>query len=716
MHKRTFRKSFYLLSPISYLLSATLAAAEPQAIRFSTARTAPPPTRMVAEVNAAGDFTTLDAFDNVSSLKVLDIVKLTGPEAPLTYSGDLVGPYPGFSWFVSRHYAILSDMEDNSVRDALLLMELAWPHYVRTFQWRPPASDTHRQAIVLASSRSVLEDCLLHDSIHAKLRGGLTLEGFGCAYLYAGAPYQTRYILLHEGTHLYQYCVSGDTRGCYGFLLEGIADFLSSHIYSPEPRALNVNVLDRAPIHNHLADGLTDWHKLGKPSFSALLDDPWPSRGLSVLMTAFLQRDKETTAKWHLFCERIVRDMSQKDAKRTTMTAFRAIYGEPKSLDASFAKWMSSLKPTFNLLDRDFDQSAPNAFTALPPSNATARLEIQLRTAPCGRAAGAPLPEATAATTGRDVSTKRPPGRAVGASLPICRIGRSDRPEASAGFSLNGLTFAISNTWSGGCVFSASLGDKLQSTEVPVAFMRDYKSPFSIVMSVTNDAHFIMVSDTDGRIVAPTLRLVASADGHNEDTQRMTLFASGAQTHFEIPALTGNAPGATQDEPTPHPFPETTFPDFAGAVTEWEVLGPLPAAEAAMAGAIPPDEANLWAEDGTRLRWRRVAAHPETPITPPLINLNEVFGRQCNGLVAYAKAEIEADKESSATLLLGVADGVDVFLNDEKVASRKGKREWSAGNLRVEGVRLRKGRNRLVIKFIHAESTWLLSANVTESH
>ena len=668
------------------ILVALLAVStQAQTIRFSTAKTAPPPTRMAAEVNANADSTTLDAFDNFSSLKSADIVKVTGSEAPLTYSGDLIGPYPGFSWFVSRHYAIVSDMDDESVRDALVLLELAWPHYVRMFQWRPPASETHRQAIVMASTRSVLEDCLLRDSIHAPLLGGLTQEGFGCAYVYPGPPYQTRYILLHEGTHLYQYSLSGDTRGCYGFLLEGIADFLSSHIYDPGSRILDVNVLDRAPIHNHLADGLADWRKLGKPSFSTLLEAPSPSRGLSVLMTAFLQRDKETTAKWHLFCERIVRDMALKDAKRTTLAAFRAIYGEPKSLDASFAKWMASLKPTFNLVDRDFDQSFKWFFTALPSSNATARLEMKT------------------------------------AALPHFFISRPEGSGASAGFSFLGQTFALSNTWSGGCVFTFSNGNESSSAEVPVAFMRQHESPFEITLKQEKDRSAVTVADRWEQPISQPLAISLPKGPHSTSSSQITLFATGSPVEFDFSPLffPSNVPlsmhCAIEAVPV-RPSPEIAFPSFADAITDWEVIGPFTAAESAKASVISPNDANLWAEDGTRLRWRRVAAHPETPITPPLINLNEVFGRQCNGLVAYAKAEIEADKESSATLLLGVADGVDVFLNDEKVASRKGKREWSAGNLRVEGVRLRKGRNRLVIKFIHAESTWLLSANVTESH
>ncbi len=668
-----------LAAPVLGALSiVAVAPARAEMGRFTTAKAAPPPARMAAVVEIAKGTST-------SMPKAIDVARITGADAPRTYSGDLVGPYPGFSWFVSRHYAILSDMDDGSVRDALVLLELAWPHYVRTFQWRPPASDTHRQAIVLASSRSTLEDCLLHDSIHAPLLGGLTMEGFGCAYVYAGTPYQTRYILLHEATHLYQYSLSGDTRGCYGFLLEGIADFISSHIYNPETRTLTVNVLDRAPIHNHLADGLADWRKLGQPTFSALFDNPSPSRGLSVLMTAFLQHTPEYEAKWRLFCERIVRDMSQKDAKRTTLAAFRAIYGKPESLDAPFKAWMSGLRPTFELIDRDFDQSAPGVFTAIPPSNATARLAIRIPTAlECGRA--------------------------VGASLPICRIDRSDIPNASAGFALCGLTFAMSNTWSGGCVFSVSLGERHQFTEVPVAFMRGYNPPFSILLFVTNDTHFVTVSDTEGRMVAPSFRPVSPASGQSEGTQGITLFASGAQACFEIPALWEKAPVATPGEDTPHPFPEISFPDFGDTFIAWELLGPLPAS--AKADTIPPDDAALWADDGTRLRWRRVSAHPETPITPPLVNLNEVLGRQGNNLFAYARAQIMAEADGEATLVLGVADGAEIFLNGEKVASHNGRREWSDGNLRVEGVRLLKGRNSLVIRLVHADNAWLLSGRI----
>ena len=635
------------------------------------------------------------------------------PQAPRTYSGDFIGDHPGFSWHTSRHYAIQSDMDEASVREALDLLELAWPHYVREFQWRPPESESCRQAIVLASDRATLEKCMAEDCLHAPLQGGLTQEGYGCAYLYAGAPYQTRYILLHEATHLYQYCLSGDTRGCYGFLLEGIADYLSSHIYDPETRTLTMKVLDRAPIHNHLADGLQDWKRLGQPGFAALFDNPAPSRGLSVLMVAFLQRDAESAAKWRLFCERIVRDMAEKDAKRTTLAALTALYGAPETLDAPFKAWMSGLRPTFELLDRDFDQSAPGVFTALPPSNATARLKIRLPPASGGRAMGASLPESSPSVpdTGRDVSTKRPPAPEDDARVPVCRINRPQAPNATVGFSFLGQTFAMSNTWSGGCVFTAASGKETQSAEEPVAFMRGYRSPFAFTLSATNGALFATVRDAAGTIVAPPFKLGGSAAAASRQTPELTLFASGAKIRFELPSLMADASRPCPPDAAPRALPEMAFPEFSNAISDWKAIGPfanVKADESVLRGKDEP----FTADDGSRLFWRSVAAHPSTPIAPPILNLNEVFGRQANGFSACVGADIEAKDDCIATLILGVADGAEVFVNGERVASRAGKGEWSDGNLRVEGAKLKKGLNRLQIRLDHADSSWLVSARL----
>ncbi len=556
---------------------------------------------------------------------------LAAPETPRTYSGDFIGDHPGFTWHTSRHYAICSDMDGDSVREALDLLELAWPHYARTFQWRPPESESCRQAIVLASDRATLERCMAEDALHAPLLGGLTQEGYACSYLYAGAPYQTRYILLHEATHLYQYCLSGDTRGCYGFLLEGIADYLSSHIYDTDTRALSVHVLDRAPIHPHLEEGHADWERQGRPGFAALFDNPSPSRGLSVLMVAFLQRDAEAAAKWRLFCERIVRDMAEKDAKRTTLAALTALYGKPESLDAPFKTWISGLRPTFELVERDFDQSAPDVFKALPPSNATARLKIRLpNVSAFGRAQGASPPETAplAHDSARDFSTKRPN---TVPRVPICRIDRPNIPHATAGFSFLGQTVAMSNTWSGGCVFTATHGGETKATEVPVAFMRGYRPPFSFTLSVTNHMRTATVCDAAGQMVVTPITL-GETTAASLPPAELTLFASGAPVRFEVPSLSTRVPLSAPTDSAPRALPEMAFPDFTGAVAEWRVIGPFTPDEAKRLGGIPRD-GQFVADDGSRLFWRSVAAHPSTPMVQPMLILSD-----CSALPAHGHA------------------------------------------------------------------------------
>ena len=172
-----------------------------------------------------------------------------------------------------------------------------------------------------------------------------------------------------------------------------------------------------------------------------------------------------------------------------------------------------------------------------------------------------------------------------------------------------------------------------------------------------------------------------------------------------------DAPRSLRDDDKPHAHPEITFPDFSSAIAEWKVIGPFSGKEAITA-ELPADAATLWAEDGTRLHWRSVKAHPATLITPPLLNLNELFQRQANEAVAFARTEIESDADKTATLVLGVADGTEVFLNGQRLAARTGKREWADGNLRIANVKLRKGRNRLLLKLAHADSAWLLSARL----
>lgn len=633
-----------------------------QTVRLTAAREAPRPERMAAEVVVCGD---------ASRLETMDIARIDGPNAPPTFSGDFLGPYDGFHWYASRHYALATDMDDDAAREALVLLELAWPQYGRIFGWRPPGG--RRMAVILASNRETLGKCLVRDSIHTPLLGGLTQEGFACSYLYAGTPYQTRYILLHEATHLYQYCLSGDTRGVFGFLREGIADYFSSHIYDPESRTLRVNVLDRAPIHNHLADGLAEWKRLGRPTFDELLTLPSPSRGISVLLTAFLQHTDALAGKWRLLCERIVRDAPSDPEGDSTLETIAALYRPGKRLDEEFKSWAESLAPTFELVERDFDQSAPDTFRAIPVSpSSTPRLRITDST---------PLAETLS-------STSAPPFRVL--------VSRPPGKHASAGFSGCGIEFSASNTWSGACIFRASCGDRHVTREVPSAYMRAASGPLGISVSRDGECASLEVTDTHGEEVARPLRLDAAA----APPSPLELFASGGEATFMVPHLGQN--GGTSWE-APRFLQEIVVTRAFGGkspepITSWRIAGPF------SEGTIPAEG----------LDFRTVEAHPATPLSPPMVNLCEVFGDAAEGCSAVAEATIVLEDDSMAALVAGIADGiVEIRVNGDKVfPSFAGKREWRANSVQIWDIPLKKGPNTISLHLSHKGSAWLISAGL----
>lgn len=650
-----------ILSAVATVRVATLSAAAviccatatAQQVRCREARHAPEPARMVADVGICGD---------ASRLVRVDIAHVTGETPPETCSGDFLSGYEGFRWHVSRHYAIASDMDDDAVRDALVLLELAWPQYGRIFGWRP--SGGSRMAVVLASRRDLLEECMRRDAIFTPIKGGLTQEGFACSYLYAGAPYQTRYILLHEATHLYQYCLSGDTRGVFGFLREGIADYLSSHIYDPLSQTLFVNVLDRAPIHNHLEAGLAEWRERGRPRFSALAADPAPSRGISVLLVAYLRHTPAMALKWRLLCERLVRDAPAGNAAASVLATIQAQYGPLEAHDAGFDEWASSLSPTFSLLERDFDQSGPGSFTAMPVGSAAARLRI------CD------VP-ATPFNVG---------------------ITRPAEPYASAGFSGDVISASVSNTWSGACVFSARAHGREATREVPSAYVPVATTPIEISVSKTDGGIAIGFADAQGNDICKPMEFEAR---DADERQSIEISAQGGVAHFQLPSLAGAALGKWQKPPFLQEMVVAALRDTSQArwISSWRVAGPFKNA----------DECRRVADGG----FRDVAAHCPSRVSPPIVNLCEVFTGAATEAYAVVEATVDMDEDGVCDLVLGVADGVEVYVNGKRAGEAfKGKREWRHGNLRVAGVRLLKGPNTITLRLSHADSAWLLSAHL----
>jgi hypothetical protein len=360
------RRRAVLCAVLFLLPGLSLPAAPAVLLREASTGRIPAPAALAARVETQG---------RTSRLVELEIAAL-GPRVPRTFSRHLIGNTEGFDWYVSRHFALKTDLPEARVRETLTLLELGLPQLEAIFGDTAAALADRRLAFVFASSRPALRRAMAGDDLHVLNLGGITQEGYWGAYQYAGSSYQNRYIILHEFAHLFQYALAGGTRHCYGFFIEGLADFFSSHVYDPERQQLTVNVLDRAPMHNHLSAGLAEWERRQRPPLSALYAEGTTTRGLDVLMTAFLQSTPERELKWRLYChETLRRGRFDQDPRRLSDELMAALYGDWPALDHGFSAWMERL-PTFVQLDYGFDQCGEALVSQDPLPGRTARLRL----------------------------------------------------------------------------------------------------------------------------------------------------------------------------------------------------------------------------------------------------------------------------------------------------------------------------------------------------
>lgn len=636
--------------------------------KVTQTRSFPPPSSQSAAIAVDGNSSTPQS--------PIDVAKAARPGAASLSSGDFVRDTTGFQWFCSRHYALKSDMPDGDAAGVLALLELAWPHYAALFGAVPANGGTVRMTLVAASSRDSLKRAMIDDCMFAFTLGGVTQEGYGAAYLYAGAPYQTRYIVLHEATHLFQYCLSGNTRGTYGFFVEGIADLLSSHVFDPEVPRLTVNMLDRAPIHNHLADGLAEWRERGRPSFSALYGDASLSRPLSVLLAAYLQGGAAPSESWERYCHRTVLRGGGPGAKSFSDALLAELYeggsirtnGETATfptLDAGFGDWIRALSPSYRLLGRDFDQEGGRFVSGFPAS--------------CGEPAV--LEGATDGLAGMSVRWRTPPE--AGAFAKVELLDGDGAP--------GGRFCIITNTGRASMLMHGGGGRP--------------------------------AGNSGGRLLAARIAsgsAIPALDIPDPGFRRWRLTASQPGIEFTPHGEGGQVPVAVGKDARPPMRPQGLSPRVVhvdGPIRGWKALGPfaLPGQKFAHPSAPPPSAAPDLAhtlDDGTFALWRDAAMNSNPAFSQmPIANLTRTFGRQANNSFAYLAAEIDCPAECERRLVLGVSDGIEVFVNGECVLDDVRQREWEDANVSVP-VRFRKGRNVILLRLSHATGVWLLGAGL----
>jgi hypothetical protein len=330
-----------MLSVSSRLLAA-LALAGP------AAGPVPPPAALPARVIVSGRTST------AVEVKVVRV----GTNIPVTYSGARVKNTPGFVWYVSRHYALKTDYPEAIARNYLTLLELAYPHYVELFGREPLGIAEKRMAVVYASSAAQLKKALASDGLAWNFGGGgITYEGYNCAYQYPSGSllYHQRYILLHECTHLFQICLTGNFSATPAWFFEGVADALGHHVYDPKKQQLTVNVLDKPTIANYLDAGLAR-HRREPLSFEKAHKGAQGGREAFFLMVHYLSDDPGRLQKFRVWRDEMFRANLYGKHQELSGRLLQGLFGPWKKLDADFHRWLAARKNTFHYVDWGWEQ------------------------------------------------------------------------------------------------------------------------------------------------------------------------------------------------------------------------------------------------------------------------------------------------------------------------------------------------------------------------
>jgi hypothetical protein len=307
----------------------------------------PSPQSMTADVVTSGRTTTALKIDTAS----------VGQTIPRTFSGDKVKNTPGFSWYVSRHYALKTDYPAEKATFYLELLEQAYPHYVEFFGREPAGTGDKRMAVCYASSAERLRDALKSDGLTWDFGGGgITFEGHCCSYVYPSGSlqYHQRYILLHECTHLFQMALTGTVYDTPAWYYESTADALASHVYDQAARRLTVEVLDKPTTHDYFDEGMAELAR--SPLTAEAIHDGAGGRGVAYLFFHFLSDDPDRAQIFRLWREAMPRAAARDRCLAASSRLLTELLGPWKNINADFKAWLASIHHTFHYAEWGWEQ------------------------------------------------------------------------------------------------------------------------------------------------------------------------------------------------------------------------------------------------------------------------------------------------------------------------------------------------------------------------
>lgn len=315
----------------------------------------PPPTEMAVDVVVSG---------RISTLRHIDIIKV-GKQIPATYSEGKIANTPGFDWWVSRHFALKSDLPEDKIRLYLELLEMSYPHYVEAFGAEPANSDRLRIAVVYASSRWDAKVAMLDDGFNRGVHetaGGETMFYNRAGYNFPSArAHHQRYIVIHETAHAFHMALGGTSEWHPTWYTEGLADSIAHHVYDPDRKQLTLMNFDR-PVMDYVQNGLEQYAEDGKPDIVQINQGKSLRRGINFLLVHFMLDHPERAQRFRLYRDMLFqRQPAHAELTDVSLQALKEAFGDLDALNRHFAEYISTLKKTFDLVTGPWEQDG-NAF------------------------------------------------------------------------------------------------------------------------------------------------------------------------------------------------------------------------------------------------------------------------------------------------------------------------------------------------------------------
>ena len=327
----------HLLATLTMLVAAPLLSAQD----------VPPPASTPVEVIVSGRTATLGAI----------VVENVGQGIPRTFSKDRLKNAAGFTWFVSRHYALQTDYDAARAKHLLTVLELAYPHYVEWFGREIPGIETSRMAVIYGASTDSLRAAMGADGIAWDFGGGgIAYEGINAAFNYPSGTlqYHQRYIMLHEGAHLYQICLNGTTMTTPPWYYEGVADAVAHHVWESAAQRLTMAVVDKPTVNNWYDAGLAAY---AKEPFRAgdILTGTRTGRDLGFLLVNYFSTDLDRLMRFRIWRDELFRLGLYGKYQDDSARLIEELFGSAK-LDEDFDAWVRARRSSFHYVDWGWEQ------------------------------------------------------------------------------------------------------------------------------------------------------------------------------------------------------------------------------------------------------------------------------------------------------------------------------------------------------------------------